>query len=198
MYLCGILAKLKLKLEPKMALVSISRLHKLADRLKLKIAELNTEALALASAVAVRTAPTPQTFARCEVQSAEVLVKFAEAERLSREVSRIRAIISTNNERLGVSAKLGLQDVLNRQLAQLKTITARATEDTIDDLELGQVVSEYGTAVNPISREKMAQFKTIAERLQREIFGLSDDVAEANAMRVELELSADIAALITG
>lgn len=181
-----------------MALVSISRLHKLADRLKLKIAELNTEALALASAVSVRTAPTAQTFARCEVQSAEVLVKFAEAERLSREVSRIRAIISANNERLGVSAKLGLQDVLNRQLAQLKTITARATEDSIDDLVMGQVVSEYGTAVNPISREKMAQFKSTAERLQREIFGLSDDVAEANAMRVELELAADIAALITG
>ncbi len=179
--------------------VSISRLHKLAERLKAKVAELNAEATAALSAQAWRVV-TQATVTRAADQADAAVVSLAAAERLSRELARIRAIVATQNERLGINVKLGLQESLNRQLTAIKGVLSGAGAGAMlrDQLEIGQAMGDYGMSVVPMSAVQVQELKATSARLQREIFGLSDEVAEANATRIELELSEDVAALITG
>lgn len=179
--------------------VSISRLHKLADRLKAKVAELNAEAETALSAQNWRSGTITQAqMNRATEQAEQGYAALAQAEQLSRELARIRAIIATQNERLGINAKLGLQDVLNRQLSALKSVVVTGGALMRDELEVGQSTGDYGLAVVAHSSEQVQGAKQSIARLQREIFGLSDEVAEANATRIELELSDEVAALITG
>lgn len=179
--------------------VSISRLHKLADRLKAKIAELTSDAETALNAQTWRSGTVTQAQVnRATEQATQGYAALAQAEQLSRELARIRGIIATQNERLGINTKLGLQDVLNRQLNALKSIVTNSGALLLDEVEVGQSTGDYGISVTSQSSAQVQEAKQAIARLQREIFGLSDEVAEANATRIELELSDDVAALITG
>lgn len=179
--------------------VSISRLHKLADRLKAKITELNAEATTkLGLALWRQGVVTEAQVNRAVAQSQLGLTAMHDAERLSRVLSDIRTTIAVQNERLGINAKLALQDALNRQLAVMKSVVAGSDTMLLDEVAVGQATGDYGLSVANLSAAQVEALKADIARLQREVFGLSDEVAEANATRVELELADDVAALITG
>ena len=178
--------------------VSVSRLHKLAERLKAKIVELNVEAASALGTSTWRGPVTVSQVSRVTARAVDGVTSLRSAERLSRELARIRSIVAVQNERLGISAKLALQESLNRQLTALKNLLTESGEIRVDALEVGQSTGDYGMAVSALSQEHLQELKAAIARIQREIFGLSDEVAEANATRVELELDEDIAALITG
>lgn len=180
--------------------VSISRLHKLAERLKTRVAEINSETQVMANPSTWRGPVTGVQIARAQAQAESVVRNLLEAERLSREMARIRGIVSMHNETLGISAKLARQDALSRHMGVVKTVLASAASREVmaSDMVVGQSTGDYGMTVSGLGETQIQQLKAELTRLQREVFALSDEVAEANATRVELELADDIAALITG
>lgn len=181
-----------------MQTVSISRLHKLAERLKQRVSELNDEATNNFSAEQIRGEVYANLTERVAARVQAGLEAVRQAEMLGREAAKIRAVIAHHNERLGISRKLAQQDILSRQLAQLKTLSSVTNLRKVDEIGVGQKVSEYGESFDVLTSDVRAELKKQTDRLQREVYGLSDEVAEANATRVEIELPAEVLDLITG
>lgn len=179
---------------------SISRLHKLAERLKQKISELNQDAKSALAATSVRGTIT-SLHVNHELDSVKAGISaLEEAEALARELAVLRSTIAAHNERLGVNEKLAKQDALNRQLTILKDIISGAAlqRQLLSSLEVGASTGDYGHTYFRLTDEALTALKSDVSRIQREIFGLADAVAEANATLVEVTIPENVSALITG
>lgn len=176
---------------------SISRLHKLVERIKKRISELNATSTA---ALAVRSwsiAPTEEGLARVKAQTAKGLDAAQRAIVLTRQLADVRGFISAHNERLGVSARLALIDGLNQQLTQVKNLIQSSSTDTsIEDLSPATIITGYGLSTNVTTGADIAILIGIQESLEKEINRASDQNADANATRVTVDLPDEIAALV--
>lgn len=180
--------------------VTISRLHKLVERLKARIGKLNAEAAtALGQGKNWRVSPTDESLQRVRAGTAAGLAAANEAIRLAGEMAKVRGIISSHNERLGVSVRLAQIDGLNVQLTQLKNVLATSGAHTsIEELPAGSTLTgDYGVTTGVLFDTDRTAVTELMETLQRDAYRLSDEVAEANATRVAVELDESIAALVT-
>lgn len=179
--------------------VTLSRLLKLQERLKLRIKELNDEAtITLSQSKNWRVSPTEEAVARVRDGVAKGLVAAREALRLTEELSKIRAVVSGHNEALGISSRMARIDGLTGQKNSLKAALAAAQAQTsIHEVPVGSVVGEYGINTGVLTDEDVQALTKMLDDMQRDIYRLSDENAEANATRVVVDLAEDVAALIT-
>jgi hypothetical protein len=186
--------------------ISLSRLHKVAERLKNKATELMAEAISQAQAVHVAGSTGDAHIQRLTEQGAAAMTLSEQAERYLRIHGDVRAVIGRENQSRGINGLLAQQETVNRVVAHLKGILEHAKASGIAPAELSAYKplnpdSRYSTGnitVVVVSAEQRTALEDRIKKLQREAFQLSDKVAEANAPRLTLELDDDIAAEVTG
>lgn len=179
--------------------VTISRLLKLQERLKARIKELNDEATsALGQSKNWRVSPTEEALTRVRDGAAKGIAAAREAIRLTEELAKVRAVVSHHNEAQGVSARMARIDGLTAQKTSLKAaLTAAQGQTSIHELPAGSAVGEYGVNTGVLTDDDIAAVSKMVDELLSSIYRLSDENAEANAKRVEVDLADDVAALIT-
>lgn len=186
--------------------ITLSRAHKIAERLKTKAAEMSAEAERLSSSAPVSGKTGPAQAPRLAAQGTDALALVDGAERVLRAVAGVRAHIARENEKRGINRLLGLSDAVNRSIGFKKTLMDNAKDGSIghDELDLYKPLkddSSYGSGairVNVFTDAQRASLGANIAKLQRESFALADQVAEANASRFSLELDDDIAEMATG
>lgn len=188
--------------------ITLTRAHKLAERLKQKANELRAEASGLAQNQRVTGAAGEQTVARFREQGRRAMEALLAADRCSEALASLRAQIGAENERRGISAKLAELEHINRMMAARKAMIPARSETSISPDELQSYAplaadfrnlsGQYFVEVAVLSAEAVQQITAEVASLQRTAFQLSDHIAEANAARFSVSLEDDILAEVTG
>lgn len=179
--------------------ISLSRLHKLVERIKDRLKELNeASAAAIGASKTWRTAPTEESLKRAREGVEAGFSQAREALSLAAELAKVRAIIATANQSLGQNLRLAQVDTLNGQLRTLRATLATAqARDSISDLPAGTPVGEYGLTTGVVLDADVKELQKLIDETQRQIYSVSDEIAELNATRLDVSLREDIAALVT-
>lgn len=186
--------------------ISLSRAHKIAERIKARMNELFTEALTLGSLQNVSGVTGEAQVTKLAEQGARAVDALARAEKYSVAHAELRASIGRENDSRGIDAMLARQQHLNRVVSNLKALIAQGKTSGITPAELGSYKplaesNRFGHTVVGVVVLTAGQVAELEQRLaqvQRDAFALSDQVAEANAARFTLELDDEIAAEVSG
>lgn len=186
--------------------LSLSRAHKVAERLKSASKEAFGEAISLAAPQTIRGVAGKAHVERLQAQEARAMALMNRAELLSQALVSVRTRIGQENETRGISGMLAELEGLNRLISQRKELLAYAKEDSLSIAELsdyrqfgtGESPSPYGVQVRMLSDAARSQLEEAIAVAQREAYALSDRIAEANARRMSLELDDAIAQEVTG
>lgn len=186
--------------------ISLSRAHKIAERIKARMGELFSEAAGLAAVQNVTGVSGDAQVAKLSEQGARALEVFSRAEKFSVELAALRARIGAENQERGVNAMLARLEGYNRLVANLKSLINQGKAAGIAPAELAGYKpltdsTRFGAiavSVVVLKAEQVAQLEQRLAQAQREAFALSDQIAEANAARFTVELADDIAAEVTG
>jgi hypothetical protein len=186
--------------------ITLSRAHKIAERLKTKAADMSAESEKLAASAHVAGKTGAGQVARLAAQGVKAMELADGSERVMRAVAFVRAEIAKENQKRGINQLLGLSDAVNRTITARKSLLEHAKDGSIGHDELEQYKplkeeSSYGSGavrINVFTDAQRAQIESQLAVLQRESFALADRVAEANAGRFALSLDEDIAAMATG
>lgn len=186
--------------------VTLSRAHKIAERLKARISELLSEANALSAPVHVTGLTGSEQVQRLQAQGDKALAVLASADHYARALTALRAAIGHENEARGISAMLAELDGVNRLLGARKELLNNVKENGLAPGELAtyKPISPNergllgGVTVQVLQAAHREQLEASQAALQRQSFALSDRIAEANAARFSVELSDDIVAEVTG
>lgn len=187
--------------------ISLSRAHKIAERLKTQAADLSKEALSQAQTAHIAGITGEAHIQRLSAQGDKAMALSAKSERYLRVMAEVRTVIARENEARGINGLLARLDVVNRLVTQKKELLEQAKSDGIEPMELatykplmGSEARSYssGVAVNVLGQVRREALESALSQLQREAVQLSDRIAEANAARLALELDEDIALEVTG
>lgn len=186
--------------------VSLSRMHKIADRLKDISGKLFREAEELSQSEVASGYAGEAQIARFDAKAIRAEELSAKGERYLRAGVEVRAAIGRENERRGVSALLATSEGVNRLIAHNKLRLEHAKAGGIPPAELATykpipgTESRFGQAlsISIVSASQRADIEKRLAELQRESFAVSDKIAEANAPRMDFEMDADIAAEVLG
>ena len=185
--------------------VTLSRAHKLAERLKNGSTELFAQAVALAQPKQLQHAVALAQTGSLQAQGEQALAMLADAERWALALAGVRDTIGKENVTRGISTKLAQLEGFNRVLAQKKLVLQAFKADALSPAEIAAIPAQpapngYSPGLNcrvlPAAGE--SQLAADVEALQKKIFLWTDEIAEANASRASFELPDDIASKISG
>lgn len=185
--------------------VTLSRAHKIGERLKTRATELFAQAADLADSKSVQPAQAATQAKKIKDHCIEVLRLHTEGERWTAQLVNVRNAVSVANSERGINTMLTTMEGFNRVLAQKKALVEKFNIDDMGVEELDTVTAP----VNPSAYDRAlsvrvltAEAKSGLDReigaLQRKVFALADSLAEANAGRVKLHLDEDVASQVTG
>lgn len=180
--------------------VTLSRLHKVIDRLKEAIAEQTAKVNAVAAAT-ITTSSALVSLERLRLSGVAAVEASAEVELLLALQANLRQLVSATNEKTGISDVMAKQDALTRLLAVKKSLLQVESKVSLDEaaaqLQAYQASTsrEYSSSipVNVLSVEALAAVKEDVRRIQKELYALSDKLAALNATQVPLELPQHLA-----
>lgn len=183
--------------------VTLTRAHKIAERLKDRATQLFQESLTLSRSTHHQRKPTPAQIQRVQDDAARCLTASALAERYTHAAASVRAVIARENQARGINAMLGNLDALNRMLKHYKELLLQAEQDGVRPSELAELdmaseETRYGVQVTPLEATAREMLEEKVAQFQREAYRTSDRIAEANAHFVTLEMDDDLAHEVTG
>lgn len=196
-----------LKKNMKTIKVSLSRAHKIVERLKVHNTELlaSVESLSVPAHVNVRlVGGNAEAVKRYEARGSEVLEQLQQVEALARAGAYVRDVIARENVRRGISEKLSRLEAANKMVGALKNLSGLRHPADLEFSDLPSLLANakdeeaLSVRLNLLTPEHRNHLKQKLSALTREAVVLSDEVAEANAAPVELTLEDDIAALAMG
>lgn len=185
--------------------LSLSRAHKIGERLKQRMGELFSEAAALVQVQGVQGVTDAQV-TKLQGQGAQAMEFLDKAEKYARALSKLRSDIGKENQSRGINAMLAELEALNRMTSNLKAMVAAGKASGVSPQELGSYkpltsgdrLYNAGVSVVVLSADQTRELESRLAKLQREAFALSDRIAEANASRFAVEMDDEIAAEVTG
>ncbi len=181
--------------------ISLSRAHKVAERLKARATELFEQAHRLGQVSNVKGVSGQAQVDRLAEQARLSMSLLAESERFMRATAAVRHIISRENQTRGIDRLLAELEVVNRLVVQRRSMLAEAKGGSVPLLELlgfkslgkESVYGSDGVEVRVLGPEQERVLEERLADLQRESFDLTDRIAELNGPRVKIELEDDIA-----
>lgn len=184
--------------------VSLTRAHKIAERLKAQATQLLQEATVAAHSARLTSVTSAQA-ERLNAQGKSVSELIAKAEVFTLATAKVRALISRENEARGISSMLAHLDAHNKLAQQLKSVVDIAKAGTLElsdvpEVKLGADAAMVGVMhmVNVVPIEQRQSLQKRLDEHKRKAVQLSDEIAEANAARVSIELDDELAAFATG
>jgi hypothetical protein len=186
--------------------VTLSRAHKLAERLKNGSTELFAQSLELAMPKQLHSHEVARSqLDSLQAQGQQALALFAEGERWSLALVSVRDTIGKENVTRSINSKLARMDGFNRILAQKKILLQVFNAVALGPADIRAMTpslnpNSYSTSLTCRVLDVAGKEQLVAEieALQTSIFQLTDEIAEANAGRADFVLPDDIAAKISG
>ena len=183
--------------------ITLSRAHKIAERLGQSAGEAKSQALALSGSVTLSGFTQPQV-KRMQGNGAAALAQLALYTRLIGAQTAARTVIGSANEAHGVSAVLAQIEGNKKVLSALSAVASGQGADAVQLSELGEYKS-VGNAetlrsscieVAMLDHGQAALLSEQTKALERRNFVLSDLLADTNARTVVIEMDDDLAALM--
>lgn len=185
--------------------MTLSRAHKVAERLKAKMSEAAAEADAGFGTVRVEGVAGESQIQALASGRQKALKALAAHEQLNGALFALRSAIGRANASAGVSDGLAEQEMISRRLKLLRGIVAGssaraiAPEDLADYRPLTTVKEVYGhretgVEVTLLTLQAREELEAEIERLQKRAYKISDKVADANAAKVEIDLPDELVA----
>lgn len=184
--------------------VSLSRAHKIAERIKTRMNELTAEATNQMGTQSVAGVGGEAQIAKLQGMAVMGMASLDEAMVYSNAYAKLRAAIGEQNHVRGINAMLADLEALNRTMGTLKSVLSGISAKAIAPTELAEYKPLSTSGINAsiaVTVLSPVQVKQLAERqasAQREAFALSDRIAEANAKSFVVELPDAVTAVVTG
>lgn len=177
------------------AIVTLSRAHKIAERMRQRITDLQTEALRLSRPVTALTLAGEAHARRLEADASKAEEVALLAVEYAGALAKVRTCIGAANEKVGIGAMLAEMDGLNRVLAVYREMSRQAQDAQLNVAEAlaarAASGSEFrlGAQVGLLPPEVVQRLAVKVSQTQAQIHALADQLAEANASnKVTLEL----------
>jgi hypothetical protein len=184
--------------------VSLSRAHKIAERIKARMTELAAEAATLMGNQTVSGVGGEAQQAKLQGMAAQGAAALDQALQYSDALATLRAAIGAENQARGINAMLAELEALNRTMGMLKNVLSSTSAKAITPAELAEYKPlstssmHASIAVTVMTAEQVKDLTERHAKAQREAFALSDRIAEANARSFTLALPDAVAAVVTG
>lgn len=188
--------------------VTLSRAHKIATRLSQHLAELQQKAEEAALPVALRAYPNEAAVDRIHKANEACLTTVARAREVSVIIASIRAAIGQANQagETPIGDLLAQAEAAKRQLNLLNAVlTAAKGGVPQNELDVAMwrtqdalVARAPEVRVASLSEASLAVLDAQRAEAQRELYALTDKLAELNARRIALQLPEDLANLALG
>lgn len=190
--------------------VSLSRAHKIGERLKSRVSELTGLARTAGSPQHVQLRGGQQVATALQNNGDLAVAYLSGAVAYSAALTSLRIAISNENHKRGISDLMARLEEVNRRMAARKSVLTHcagsATALTINDFRetvaaaTAPTSNDYGSGyeVKMVSAFQMDQLTKEIAADNRESFALSDKIAELNAAPVSIEMDDEIAKEVTG
>lgn len=184
--------------------VSLSRAHKIAERIKTRMNELTAEATTLMGNQTVSGVGGEAQIVKLQGMAAKGFAALDQALLYSDAFAKLRSAIGVQNQARGINEMLAELEALNRAMGTLKTVLSGTSAKAIAPSELAEYKPLSTSGIHAsitVAVMSPEQVKALTERhakAQRDAFALSDRIAEANAKSFMVELPDDIATVVTG
>ena len=185
--------------------VSLSRAHKIAERLKDCMKTSLSEAEAKATPVTFSAKPSQSNVDEIAVNGTQYFEHASEFQMYADAWAAVRQAIAVENHKRGIDAKLVRLETLNKVLALHKRAVAASKlpgylPNEAENYKPDQsTFSRYGLVVNPLRNDGFSKKAlTALGDTQRQVIQLSDEISTANGPQVTLTLDPKIIAEVTG
>lgn len=183
--------------------VTISRAHKISERINQAIRELEVNLVNLfrprSLSQALISNRDPLIAAADKALSTLVLIETAQS-----DLASIRTVIGQENARLGINGLMAQREAVSRMIALLTRLDA--CQDS-EDISLSDIPTQVEFSVLPESAQqrwlnnnvKAAPFEVVElkkKALVAKERAISDSISDLNATKVEIEISDAVASLI--
>lgn len=186
--------------------VTLSRAHKVADRLRQKMTEAQGQALAALKAEAIPVERSDAVIKELDARVSQGVELASKARRFSAAYARVRNAIGHANVMNEVGLALAEREHLLREIQHLKAVIAglrsgtmsREVFESLDADKLQAMKSAnpiygHGPSIRICPESIIAKFEDELAQVQRQEMRLSDQLADLNAGKVTLSVPADIA-----
>lgn len=185
--------------------MTLSRAHKVAERLRTKVTEAAQAAGAGLGIIRVDGVGGDAQLASLAESRQKALEALGTHATYNQALQDVRAAVGRANATTGVSDLLAEQEAIARRIKLLRDILGASSAIAIQPEELAtyrpltqarDVYSrgETGVPVTLLPTEVRAGLEADLNALQKQQYAVSDRVADANAARIELDLPDELAA----
>lgn len=185
--------------------MTLSRAHKVAERLRIKVTEAAQTAVAGLGVIRVDGVGGDAQLASLAESRQKALEALGTHAQYNQALQDVRAAVGRANAVSGVSDLLAEQEAIARRIKLLRDILGASSAIAIQPEELAayrpltqarDIYSrgETGVPVTLLPAEVRAALESDLNALQKQQFAVSDKVADANATRIALDLPDDMAA----
>lgn len=182
--------------------ITLTRAHKIAERLKLHANEL-LQSGGGGYVESFQSPPTETQMARLAERRDSSLNSLAKAEAVLHAVARVRTVIAEENQKRGINEMLAELDAVTRLSGHLKTVVNAIPSNLllVEEIAAPSFVwpkSEYHSNVTAglLTSQDKTELQERLRRLQAQAFKLTDRIAEANARRFTLDLEPEFCVLV--
>lgn len=182
--------------------ISLSRAHKIAERLSTLMKDTLEEAKDQASSVSFSSPPSSSNLLALNYRGANVMALNGLAYEYASALAEVRIIISLENHKRGIDSMLAKMEILNKFIAHYKVLLSNSKLDGYLPSEIAEYKpnDSYGFSltVNALREAEVSEdIKSQLSILQREVIQLSDAIAESNSGKVKIELAPKIAEAVS-
>jgi DNA repair exonuclease SbcCD ATPase subunit len=181
--------------------VTLRRAHHLNERIAEQLAHLRTEVTRLAPATTVRGFHGEDQVRQLQESATEAVNALSRHEQLAALQADIRTRLARANVEAGVSALLARIEARKKQLVLLKSfLECKPDANTLSVAALrtwtpSETNGLRGTmvSVSALGADVFERVRGERAALERELFALTDELAERNARKVALDIPVELA-----
>jgi hypothetical protein len=184
--------------------LSLSRWHKVAERLSRSYTELTQKARNTFTNTQINGFLGDAQVERLRDQGNQQMIAVHRAFKIQDALAEIRQAIGETNARTGVSKALATYDALNRRHKFLESILTAQSSDMVVFDEISQLPkqlvsedrydrSKTNVRIRMLDGEMAESLRAEAEELRIRVYALADRISDLNRERLTLELPEDIA-----
>lgn len=185
--------------------VSLSRAHKIAERLTALISDTQNVADSSFGVAAVTLGVAKDLqLTTLRNKGAAGMAAISRCDELCDALASVRAAVAVGNAKTGVQELLTRQDCIRRKLTVTRSAVSAATRgealsiEGVTALPVQSGDNIPNCLVSPVSAAEVNTLKTKLKALELEFNQISDEISDANTAQIEISLPDAISAEVVG
>lgn len=179
--------------------VTLSRAHKINERINAKLVELRALIAAKGQAVAVQAYSGDEQVAMIKAGAAQALAAAPTYIALALAQASLRAAVGRANASTGISDLLTTVEKNKRLVSLCDALAAIApnantlSTDALAARAVGEQIKDYGSvAVSGLTTAQLDAYSETKQALERENFALQDQLSDLNAHKVSFAVAEEV------